>query len=365
MRISYISGAYVPSTGANSMHAMRMCQAIAKQGHRVTLHVRPGDLTANDDFSFYDVEPCFDLVKTPRPNIRIIGAVVNAARTKQAVEREPQPDLLYGREFWALALLTNLGVPFVFESHWKPKTAFHKAVETAIMRHPRFRRVVLISEELHKIYRQEYPWLGEEKMVVAHDAADIVERVSPQRATEIEGAESLQVGYVGSFWPGYGIELIEAVAKRMRDVEFHVVGGDPRQVERRRALSSQQPNLTFHGFVDPRHLPGFYARFDIVLAPYQKETPHIDWISPMKLFEYMAYGKAIVCSDFPVMREIIQHGHNGLLVTSDDLLGWIEAIRSLRDEKRRNRIGSNARSIAERDFTWRVRARRVLEGLTD
>ena len=40
MRIAYLSGAYVPSRGANSMHVMRMCQAMAKLGEEAEVALR-------------------------------------------------------------------------------------------------------------------------------------------------------------------------------------------------------------------------------------------------------------------------------------------------------------------------------------
>lgn len=83
----------------------------------------------------------------------------------------------------------------------------------------------------------------------------------------------------------------------------------------------------------------------------------------MKLFEYMAYGKAIVCSDFPVMREIVESGTDGLLVPSDDIDAWVRAIRDLADPARREALGRAARARLDREFTWEIRARRVLDGV--
>jgi glycosyltransferase involved in cell wall biosynthesis len=362
VRIAYLSGAYVPSREANSMHVMRMCQAMAKLGHEVTLHVRPGDIDAADDFAFYGVDPCFEIVKRARPQVRVWGAVVNAWRTLGAVAEGQRPDLIYAREFWALALVADLGVPFVFESHWKPKSPLHKAVEAAIMRHPGFRRVVLISDELRKIYAAEFPWLPAGKVLVAHDGADPAPEIPKRDRRKLGREGALQVGYVGSFWPGYGIDMVERLAHEMKDVDFHVIGGDPDQVAERRRRNAALANLTYHGFVAPSELPGYYASLDPLLAPYQDATPHIRWISPMKLFEYMAHGKAIVCSDFPVMREIIDHEKNGLLVRADDPAAWVVAIERLRDKSLRSSLSRGAQRKLEAEFTWRRRAERALAG---
>ncbi len=362
MRIAYISGAYVPSRGANSMHAMRMCQAIARQGHEATLHVRPGDFDTQDDFQFYGVAPCFRIVKTSRPQVRVWGALVNAWRTRKLINSGPRPDLIYAREFWALYLLLGCGVPFIFESHWKPKSRIHRLVEAAILRHENCRRIVLISDALRKVYSEEFPWLSPERVLISHDGADpATGSVVPRPISIREGA--LQVGYVGSFWPGYGIAFIEDLASEVPEADFHIIGGEIEEVDSRGSRGLDAANLRYHGFVAPAVLPEYFAALDVALAPYQANTPHIRWISPMKLFEYMAHGKAIICSDFPVIREIIRNDEEGLLVPAADLDAWVCAIHELADPARRQRIGQKARARLEREFTWDHRARRVLEGV--
>ncbi len=340
---------------------MHMCQAIARQGHDVTLHAQPGDLPAKDAFAFYGVERCFRIVKPARPAVRVLGAVVHAWRTRTAVLDGPPPDIIYARDFWALSLLSHDGIPFVFESHWSPMTQVHKAVETSFLRHKHFRRIVFISNALREVYSQRFPWFDLNKSIVAHDAADPVPLGTAKPSVP---NDRLQVGYVGSFWPGYGLDMVERLAIRLPEADFHLVGGDPHQVAERQDRPQVPSNLIYHGFLPPAELPTAYASFDVLLAPYQPDTPHIRWISPMKLFEYMSHGKAIVCSDFPVMREILQHGENGLLVRPDKEDAWLDGLLQLRDRATRVRLGAAARAKLELEFTWDIRARRILDGVT-
>src|SRR5690606_37930921 len=347
-----------PSRGANSMHVMRMCQAMAQLGHEVTLHVRPGDAEApGGDHAFYGVEPVFSIAKHPRPAIRGIGAAINALRARRALAAGPAPDLLYAREVWALALATSLGIPFVFESHWAPRDAAHRLVEKAILRHPGLRRVVLISEALRQIYLREFPWLDPGVLLVAHDAADPQPRSEGGARSGRPGA--LQVGYVGSFQPGCGIELVIELARRSPEDDFHVFGGSADEVSRWSGRAGDIANLTFHGFVVPRELHRAYASLDVVLAPYDTAVRSLAWMSPMKLFEYMAHGKAILCSDIPVLREILHHGETALLVEPARPSAWASALARLREsEAERRRLGEAARAALEAEHTWQVRARR-------
>jgi len=364
MRIAYLSGAYIPSRGANGMHVMGMCQAMAQLGHDVTLYARPGELEAESDFDFYGVKPIFTLSKQARPQLRVWGALVNALRTRRAVAQGAKPDLIYAREAWALSLAADLGIPFVFESHWHPSSAIQRVAEARLLRHPSLSRVVFISEALRQIYFNVFPRLDPEKTLVAHDAADLANYSTESDAIEFGRRSAFQVGYVGSLHVGCGVDLIAETAELLPEVDFHVIGGHPKEVGDWSKLKSGTNNLYFHGFIPPGRLPHVYKGLNAVLAPYQANTAHIEWISPMKLFEYMAHRKAIICSDFPVLREIIEQRVTGILVQADCPEEWSQAIEDLRDDTEiRERLAGAGHQLVKRNFTWQNRARRVLDGI--
>lgn len=358
MKIAYFSGAEIPSRGANSMHVMRMCQAFAELSHEVTLYVGKGELAAEDDHAFYGVKSSFDVVKHQRSKRRVVGALAHAWAARRTFLERPRPDLIYAREYYVLAATARTGVPFVFESHWKPKHIGQERLEGWFFAQPGFRRLVVISDALRRVYLDMYRSLSAAQVVVAHDAADPVTVGAPR------SKGPLAVGYVGSFFRGYGVELLPPLARALPNVNFHVIGGSADDVAAARANGGTLPNLEYHGFVPPSELPRLYAQLDVMLAPYQRSTPHIDWISPMKLFEYMANEKAIVCSDFPVMREVLTDHEDALLVRPEAMNEWQSAIEQLSVPEFRHRMASAARAKLEAKHTWRKRAEMVLSGLT-
>jgi glycosyltransferase involved in cell wall biosynthesis len=108
----------------------------------------------------------------------------------------------------------------------------------------------------------------------------------------------------------------------------------------------------------------------VVLAPFQRritiagEGDIANWTSPLKVFEYMAAGKAILCSDLPVLREVMRDGDNCLLLPPDDVDAWSAALERLRDDgDLRARLGKNARLDFLEHYTWKARASRVLDTL--
>ncbi len=117
--------------------------------------------------------------------------------------------------------------------------------------------------------------------------------------------------------------------------------------------------------------PPTTTAFDVVLMPYGREVRGAsggadlaNWMSPLKMFEYMAAGKAILAADLPVLREVLRHEENALLAPPGDVEAWKRGLRRLlADRGLRERLGDLARSEAAALHTWEARARRILDGL--
>jgi glycosyltransferase involved in cell wall biosynthesis len=82
----------------------------------------------------------------------------------------------------------------------------------------------------------------------------------------------------------------------------------------------------------------------------------------MKQFEYLASGRAILASDLPVFREVLNEG-NAVLLPPNDVEAWDQALNQLMaDDSRRNSLAERAGKDATQ-YDWRDRARRLLDGL--
>ncbi len=383
MRIDYIAPSTLPSRAANSVHVMRMCEAMAGLGHAVTLFAYRGgaasgapgspDTLQEDLHAHYGVAKTFSIVHPFRPRLRLVGGALYMATLAARLSRRA-PDLYYGRELEGMAVVSHMGRPFVLETHAPPSTPESRAMLRFILASPMLRRVVVISEALKAIYLERYPHLAG-ALVVAHDAAnDPGEPEAWAAQAEVADARRLHVGYVGSLYSGRGIGCILELARAFPQADFHVVGGAPEDVAR---VAAQQvsPNVTLHGHMPPALLGPLYRRFDVTLAPYQRAVAvsggahgkgdSSRWMSPLKIFESMAYGKAMVVSDFPVLREVLRHGENALLAPPEDMTRWREALGAvLADAALRRRLGRQARADFLANHTWRRRAETTLAGLT-
>jgi glycosyltransferase involved in cell wall biosynthesis len=104
-------------------------------------------------------------------------------------------------------------------------------------------------------------------------------------------------------------------------------------------------------------VPRAVAHFDIALQPRV-----VDYASPLKIFDYMAAGRAIVAPDQPNIREVLAHERTALLFDpAREGAMWEAIARLLGDAALRQRLGAAARAELERrDFTWSGNAARIV-----
>src|SRR5262249_22200001 len=117
-------------------------------------------------------------------------------------------------------------------------------------------------------------------------------RLCPEAAGET-------LGFVGGLRPWHGVEilpdLLAQLRKRHRDTPLIIVGDGPLKAHLKRALQRRglTRNIRFAGVLPHEQVPGVIRTFDVALAPYPKHD-HDFYFSPLKLFEYMACGAAVV-----------------------------------------------------------------------
>ena len=372
MKIAYLSSSIIASRDASSVHVMKMCQAFAHNGHDVTLLALDGSPEhvprSETPYAFHGVEELFDLRLVP-PWQYWGGGWVYSWRLFRATQAL-RPDLVYGRNFRACVLASVMGYPTILELHTMSEfRAPHDQPLFPIFRRSRgLRRIVVISKGL-KADLLDAVGVDTDRVLVAHDGADpIGEHHKPQALKR--DPTRLQVGYVGHLYPGRGIELVSELARRLDEMDFHLVGGQSADIQRVRRSLDLPDNVVLHGFLRYVHAEAFRAHCDVLIAPYQNKIMAVGgtdisrWISPLKIFEYMAAGKAIVCSDLPILREVLDHGRTAWLVPPSDVEGWVEALRGLaHDPQLRRRLGAAARQEFADKYTWQGRATRVLQGI--
>jgi glycosyltransferase involved in cell wall biosynthesis len=385
VNIVYIAKALIPSRTANSLHVMKMCQAFADNGHTVLLLVLSEQKNTVDKlekvYEQYAVKGDFHIVWVPvmeTRGSRMRYLLSSFLLTGSLVRRIllAKPDLVFGRDLLGCTVSALLGKKTIYESHFP---LWYGKLEAFLFRIlltlPRFSKLVVISEALRTVYIDRYLRLNDANTLVAHDAADVVSSKTlasrPFSCREIGRKGHLNVGYVGHLYKGKGVEVIEKLAPRLPEVDFHIIGGLEQDILHWKSRINVA-NVTFHGFVAQDQLPSYIQSLDVCLLPNQRHVSAYgastersknisSFTSPLKMFEYMAYQKPIVASDLPVLREVL-NDEVAILVPPDDIDAWQQAIERLFDEKLRDKLGSNGNALFMENFTWIKRAENVLLG---
>ena len=364
MRISYLSHAVIPSRYANSVHIMRMCAAMSSLGHDVQLSCLAGSDTSADPFEYYGVEHDFDIVKyswnsfLARTKLGDLKIVLNLD--------DFAPDQVFGRSIPACAIAARRGYPVYLELHTPPSNYgwLERLMLNNLVMSDSFGGLVVISEALRKLVCEQLD-IAPEFVLVAADAAD---ELPEGDAVPIGPTDRLQICYIGQLYAGRGVELIHDMALDNPSADFHLVGGMEDAVTGWRAKAADMGNFHIHGFVPPSETINYLKAADILLAPYQNRVT-IDnkgdsslWMSPLKVFEYMSAGKAILISDIPVLHEVFENSRQAIMLAPDDVDAWSNAIKELQNNPAlRHEMGAAAQLAFLRRFTWKQRAKAIVD----
>lgn len=365
MKILYVSSALIPSRTANSINIVKSCHAMAALGHQVTLlapNIRSQEIEAGvgDPFAHYGVKRNFSLQTLPCPAMPGGRSLYCLLASRFAARFNP--DLVFGRYLRATYQVCRLGFPTVLELHSAIRFKGQKSrYFEKLLERPNLLALITLTEEMADHFRA-LPMVTkvDKPVLVAGCGGD------PPAATlasvELPSVTSgYQVGFAGKLHQVKGMGLISELAQHAAGHDFQIFGGSAEEVSAWQR-NDPAPNLHFHGFIPPGELPPRLAALDICLLPSQRNPINPGqkiYGSPLKLFEYMACGKAILASDLPELHEVLD-SRTAVFLDPEDPAAWAQAIDSL-DRRQLDSLGSAAQAKFLRQFTREARYRRLLE----
>ncbi|MEZ6060691.1 MAG: glycosyltransferase family 4 protein [Planctomycetaceae bacterium] len=384
MRIAYVcADRGVPVFGKKgcSIHVQEVLRAMLKRGWTVDLYAsRPGGEPA-DDLRDASVHRLPQFVPGESQGDAARDLVFDANRCLHATLQENGPyDLIYERySLWSFAAqeyaadneipsVLEVNAPLIEEqSRYRTLTEPQLAEELTTRAFASSRSLVAVSEEVAD-YLRKRPETSRRVHVVSNGVSaerfcrteDRVTRRSDFGSTcHFRADHPFTIAFVGSLKPWHGVEtLIDAFARVSRtypDVRLRIVGDGPErqslQNRVHRTMPSRVDMVEFCGAVDHDRVPGILAHVDVAVAPY----PDLDgfYFSPLKIYEYMAAGCAVVASRVGAPARIITSGKNGLLCVPEDCADLADKLRTLYSNPDLCReLGDAARSMILRQHTW-------------
>lgn len=371
-----------------AVHVRAMARALAGEGHEVReVAFEPvlGEPAARAPRTAPGERPWRFVDRLPRALLEA-AEYGSSAASWGMVRREAErfaPDLIYERHSFgnvgAVLAGNGLGVPVVLEVN---SPLLEELSETRGVAFPAVARrletlalgradlVVAVSEPL--LRRIVPPGRREGRTLAIPNAVDATEfrpadagrRAAARRALGLaEGPDgpSLVVGFSGFVREWHRLDLVlEGLARpELAGARLVVAGDGPYSPElaRRAAALGVAGRVVALGARPHAEMPSVLAAFDV--AVLAGSTPYA---SPLKLYEYLAAGLAVVAPDQENLREVLRDRENALLFAPGDAAALAAALAELqRDAPLRARLGGRARdTVLEEGRSWRGVARRVV-----
>jgi glycosyltransferase involved in cell wall biosynthesis len=382
-RLDLIANARIPSLRAQSVQVLHVASAFARRLPHVRLlharrHPQPQLPAGRELFEYYGVPagprpnvialPCVDWIDRVPTRLQYGPARVQeltfARSAARAVRRETARAWVYSREAETALALVRHGAPDVFvEVHRVPGGRLRRRWLQEVCR--RAAGLVAISGGV----AEDLVELGARPsaVTVEHDgvALEHFGDVPPMEQARAElglAANVPTVVYAGSLLPWKGVDVLLGAAERLPATRFVVVGGDADGIAVLRSRHGELANVRFDGFRPPEEVRRYLAAADVAVVP-NRSTPAISarYTSPLKVFEAMGAGTAVVASDLPSLRDILEHDRTGWLVAPDDPDSLARGLSIvLSDPNLRIKLVTHARKEVTRR-SWDSRARRLIE----
>ncbi len=272
MKILYLSNSIIPSRSANSIHIMKMCNALSQNKHKVTLIAPSRDhyyeKNINNIFNYYGVKKSFEIKKLWYPDIKggvlfyILSILIFLIFNRQF-------EVVYSRFLHGCYVALLVGYEVCFEAHTPiyKESFFNLIIFKKIIKNKKFKKLIVISNALKKKFLKT-EFLNKDLIQVAHDGAD---KIKKNIKKKLLGKDTnLKVGYFGHLYKGKGIEIIEAISKKIdSNIEFHIIGGTEQDLEYWKKRIDKK-NVFFYGFVPPSDVSKYLNVIDICMLPNQK-----------------------------------------------------------------------------------------------
>ena len=373
MLISYISTSNFPSQQANLVNVMNMCYSLIENQNKLYLFLKTASYKKN---SILKKQLIKDFGLTKINNIilfkffNVYGMSIFYSLYCSIKTFFLNVNFCFSRDPIAAYFCCILKIPVILELHAPinklPKIEVYFLKK--IIKNKKLLFFIVITEFLKKNFLTYN--IDKNKIIVLPDGANIPKKEI--KKLNLKGDYDKELFYVGSLYKGRGIDLILKLSKIMPSKRFHIVGGSLKEVAYYKTKTSGQKNIIFYGHVPFKKTKSFIKSADILLAPYQKIVNiygggnTVEWMSPLKIFEYMSFRKPIIASKLSSLKIILKHKYNSYLVDPDNTNAWKKAINTLeKDKSLSEKIGKMAFNDLKSKYSWDIRSKMVIKKIKE
>ena len=379
-RLIYLVNTRLPTERAYGVQITKMCEAFADLGQDVEL-VFPyrKNIIKKDVFSYYNLKRNFKATKLQSPDFYFPGvfdrpaffikSLISVIRIAKNI-LPSKPDLIFTRDELSAYVLSFLGKNICLEAHRLSgfKRLFYRRFKKIGM------KIVVISEGLKKEFVKK--GFEAQNILVVHDGVDTEEFDVKESTEELRRSFGFPVGkiiigYVGQLRTmgmekgiGSFLEAFNELKNKHKNLMAVIVGGSDGDITTYKELAQKiglnDIEIFFTGRKEHKLIPAYLKSFDLLVMPFPYNQHYAFYMSPLKMFEYMASGRPIVATDLPVVKEVLNK-NNSFLVKPDSSSALANGMGYVIENP------DFAKKIVEqaledvKNYTWTKRAAKILE----
>lgn len=360
MRICYISNSASPSKNASSLQTAKLCEYISKKGHTVKL-ILPNTGVKKNFFRYYNIKSKFTLERVCYFNKFPIGINYYLYSIFAIIKSNLKlQDLYITRNFFTSFVLCILKKKHILEIHDDIEIEGRlirfliKNLKTLNSKH--LIKIVTTTRTLKKKYTSYN--IEKKKIFVLHNASSLSSKFK-----KCKNKNYYKIGYFGSIFQSRGINMISNLSKLDRKNKYYIFGGTKKQIKLF-SYKNKNKNIMFSSYIPYKLVSKTLSKIDICILPYTSKITVSGnvgdiskYTSPLKVFDYMKLGKLIICSNFPVIREVLKNNVNSILIDNfQNEKEWLKVINKVTNNfKKYNHIRKNAFLYANKyNLDWRI-----------
>ena len=358
-KIFYISNFSLPNMSAYALHVLKMCDAFSESFYDVNLllpHIRKGyDL--GKIRKNYLLKSSFKIHGFFKSKIdrNFFSLLLFSYRLYKFFKIHEKPHFIISRSVLPALFLSIYGQKLFLEVHTELK-GFTKII-FSIFKYFNFNnkiKFILIHKNLNKKLK-----LRTKDFIILDDCVDY-------RDFKQSNKKANSCVYTGSFVKGKGVETIINIASSLPEVNFFLYGNLKTLDENLHKMILRKKNITLKDFVTYDKIANILPKSKILLMPYEKKIgvliDNIDvseYISPLKLFDYLASGSTIIASKKKAYMHILKHKFNCYLTQSTSIEEWTKTIVEVLSKPYLNKqVQKNSIKTAKK-YSWLKRAEKI------
>ena len=355
-KVIYLSDFSLPNKSAYAVHVIKMCEAFVANGFNAQLIVN------NINTNFYSIKKKYNLYK----NFKILGLQKFKANTfftrfQNAYKiffilRKSKADLIISRNILASLLLSFFNIKNLLEIHTElkgfTKIIFHFTYKIIKKDNLKF---IFIHNKLNDHFK-----INKKNYIVLDDAVKIEDFSKFKKKSKNNKRKKFV--YTGSFVNGKGVEIIIRLANIFKNHDFILYGNiDTMSLDNYNKCNFTK-NVSLNEYTDYNKIPLILSNADYLLMPYEKKIGVLisnlnvsKYISPLKMFEYLAAKKIIFATKQPSYNHILKDNFNSIILELNDLQNWKKRITDvINNPLKYKMLKINAFNTAKK-YTWKKR----------